>query len=280
MGIGLLRNGKLWSLLKKISPKPIFRKSRGIHLAVKFIGFFGFLSIPHILNKLGANPEIFRTWEQIAKEFWTNPGHHLFSLWTTFHLGVISIFISLAIGLFFGILFAFFDRWIGPFETVAKFIWSIPLIVVAVYLNIFLANTTLYIIITGVFLGYFPILSFTYKKAIEENEGIISLVSSFNLSKIAEFRFFRLREIFGNLAVPLAISVPLAYIGVTMGEFTVGRVAGSDDCGLGSDFQFAMQYSKFEKVYVAIILMVFLVFISGVIFDEIVKLKENRPNRR
>lgn len=196
------------------------------------------------------------------------------SLWTTFHLGAISVFISLAIGVFLGLFFAYFDKWVGFFETVTKFIWSIPLIVVAVYLNIFIDNTIHYIIVTGVFLGIFPIISFSYHKAKEKHDGILSLVSSFNLNKFSEFKFFRFREVFNSLTVPLAQSVPLTYIGVTMGEFTVGRVAGSDDYGLGSDFQFAMQYSKFSKVYVAVILMVFLVFVSGEIFDVIVELNK------
>lgn len=236
-------------------------------LSLKFIGFFGFLSIPHILNKLGANPEIFINWDKIAKEFWTNTEHHLLSLWSTFSIGAVSVVISLLLGICLGLLFAYYNRWLGFFETVMKFIWSIPLIVVAVYLNIFIDNTNYYIIITGVFLGIFPILSFVYHKAAEKDEGIVSLVASFNLSKRSEFRHFRLREIWQNLAIPLAQSIPLTYIGVTMGEYTVGRVAGTTDYGLGSDFQFGMQYTNFEKVYVAIILMVFLVFLSGEIFE-------------
>ena len=154
-----------------------------------------------------------------------------------------------------------------------KFIWSIPLIAVAVYLNIFIRSSNVFIIITGLFLGIFPILSSSYRKSIEQNDGILSMVASFNLSKRKEFWHFRLREVMNNLVKPLAQSVPLAYIGVTMGEYTVGRVAGSNDFGLGSDFQFAMQYSKFPKVYVSIILMMFLVFISGEVFEIVAEYK-------
>ena len=239
-----------------------------LRFILKLIGFFGFLSIPHILNKIGIKPELFRTWDQIATEFWKNNTHYLLSLLTTFYIGGLAIIISILIGISFGILFSYKDRWLGYFESVSKFIWSIPLIVVAVYLNIFINIPIIYIIITGVFLGHFQILSYTYKKGNEDNEGILSLVASFNLSKKNEFRHFRIREIIKNLNIPLAQSVPLSYIGVTMGEYTYGRVAGSDEYGLGIDFQYGMQYSKFEIVYVSIILMVFLVFISGEIFEN------------
>lgn len=48
-----------------------------------------------------------------------------------------------------------------------------------------------------------------------------------------------------------------------MGEYTIGRVAGTNSYGLGSDFQYGMQYSNYEVVYVSIIFMVFLVYASG-----------------
>ncbi|GAB6283076.1 MAG: hypothetical protein STSR0008_18310 [Ignavibacterium sp.] len=246
-----------------------------IRFILKFIGFFGFLSIPHILNKFGANPELFKTWDEIGAEFWNDIIHHSFSLWTTFYIGAISIIISLILGTSLGLLFSYFNKWIGYFETVTKFIWSIPLIAVAVYLNIFIESTFIYVVITGVFLGIFPIISFTFKKANERDDGIISLCASFNLTKFQEFKYLRVREVLKTLVFPLAQSVPLAYIGVTMGEYTVGRVAGSDDFGLGSDFQYAMQYSRFAEVYVAIILMVFLVFITGEIFEFLASRRKN-----
>jgi len=238
-----------------------------LRFILKFLGFFGFLSIPHILNRLGANPELFKTWDQIGAEFWKNLGHHLVSLWTTFYIGAFAIIISLILGVTLGLLFSYYNKWMGYFETITKFIWSIPLIALAVYLNVFIDSIFVYIVTTGVFLGVFPILSFTYKKANEQDDGIISICASFNLSKYQEYKHLRVREVFKTLVFPLAQSVPLTYIGVTMGEYTVGRVSGTDEFGLGSDFQYAMQYSKFEKVYVAIILMVFLVFVTGEIFE-------------
>lgn len=230
---------------------------------LKLLGFLGFLSLPHVANKLGANPELFLTWDKTVEEFWGQPKHYLMSLWTTFYVGAVAVTVSLFIGVLLGCLFAYFDKWLGFLETVMKFIWSIPLIVVAVYLNIFIDNSLVYVLITGVFLGLFPIISYTYGKLVESHDGIVSLSATFNLSKFGEFRHLRSRELFRNMSLPLEQSIPLTYIGVTMGEYTVGNVAGVRTYGLGSDFQYGMMYSEFEVVYVSIIFMVFLVYASG-----------------
>ncbi len=234
-----------------------------LKLVLRMLGFLGFLSIPHIANIFGANPALFLTWDQTIGEFWAHPSHYLMSLFTTFWIGVISVTISLVIGLSAGVIFAYFDKWLGFLETVMKFVWSVPLIVVAVYLNIFIDNALIFKIITGVFLGIFPIISYAYHKATEPNDGILSIVATFNMSKFQEFVHLRFREIFKNLSIPLDQSIPLTYIGVTMGEYTVGRAAGTNGYGLGSDFQYGMQYSNYEIVYVSIIFMVFLVYASG-----------------
>jgi ABC-type nitrate/sulfonate/bicarbonate transport system permease component len=226
-------------------------------------GFLGFLSIPHVANKFGANADLFLTWDRTIGEFWRDPVHYLLSLASTFTVGAVAVAVSLVIGLSSGLLFAYFDRWLGFMETVMKFVWSVPLIVVAVYLNIFIDNSVVFVIVTGVFLGLFPIISFVYHKAIEPNDGILSLVATFNMNKMSEFYHLRFREIYKNLSKPLDQSIPLTYIGVTMGEYTVGRVSGTNSYGLGSDFQLGMQYTQYETVYVSIVLMVFLVYASG-----------------
>ncbi|MCI5119852.1 MAG: ABC transporter permease subunit [Candidatus Electrothrix sp. AUS4] len=236
---------------------------RRLNHVLKLAGFLGFLSIPHLANKFGANQELFLTWDKTINEFLSNPKHYLLSLLYTLSVGAIAVFMSTIIGVASGILFAYFERWLGFMETVMKFIWSVPLIVVAVYLNIFIDNSVLFVIITGVFLGIFPIISYTYNKAIEPNDGILSIVATFNMSKKAEFFYLRLREIFKNFSVALDQSIPLTYIGVTMGEYTVGGVAGTNNYGLGSDFQFGMNNTQYEVVYVSIIFMVFLVYASG-----------------
>ena len=235
----------------------------------KFVSLLGFMSFPHFMNYLGYNDTVFCKWDKVIDEFWTKLPEYTMSLWTTFYIGVIAIFISILLGVTLGLIIAYFDKWIGGFETVLKFIWSIPLIVVAVYFNIFISNAETYIILMGVFLGIFPIISFAYRKSLEKHDGILSLVATFNLTKIQEFRHLRLREIFNNLSLPLAQSVPLTYIGVTMGEFQFGKTAGHEVYRLGSQFQFAMNYSLFPKMYVTIFLMMFLVFFSGAIFEKL-----------
>lgn len=225
------------------------------------------------MNLLGIQKDLFVTLDKISEEFWSNCFDYLISLANSFLRGVCCICISTFLGVVLGILFSYFNKYLDTFENIMKFIWSIPLIAVSVYLNIFIPNEQLFIIINGAFLGTYPVLSFTYRKCLEQNEGILSLVASFNLSKKDEYKYFRIKEVIRNLVFPLAQSVPLVYIGVSMGEYTVGQVAGGDSFGLGSDFRNGINYSHFPKVYVTIILMVFLVFVSGEVFEKLIDYK-------
>ncbi len=235
---------------------------------IKLVEYFGLISLPHILNKLGFNPFIFSSYSQVVAELYEHLDSYFRSFFSTLTIGGLSVLLSIVFGVTFGVLAAFISARFGYyFETAVKLIWSIPLIAFAVFLHLFIRSDQLFVVITGVFLGVFPVLSYSYRKSIEQHDGIQSLVASFNLGRVAEFRFFRLPEVLRSLVVPLAQSVPLTFIGVTMGEYTVGGVAGSDYVGLGSDFKFGMDHSIFPKVYISISLMMFLIFFSGELFE-------------
>lgn len=239
-----------------------------------FLSIFGLFSIPQILNLLGLNPTVFSSYADIVDEFYTNFSKYLECITTTFFIGILATLISIALGCGIGMIIAYFSRFLGFFENLMKFIWSIPLIVVAVFLHLFISSETIYIIITGVFLGLFPILSFTYKKCLEEDDRINNIAASFNLCKYQEFKFFRLSEVLRNLNIPLAQSVPLTFIGITMGEWTVGGAVNSIYNGLGTEFRFGMDKTQFPKVYVAMLLMMCLVYFSGVVFEESLKIRK------
>lgn len=247
-----------------------------IKYILTFLSLIGLISIPQILQWLGFEPFIFSSWQQMVTELWSNLNHYLYSFWTTLWVGVVAIITSLAIGVPIGILIGYQDKWLGFFETTMKFVWSIPLIAVAVFLHVLLPSSKelLYIVINGVFLGTFPILSFTYRKCIEKDERILNMVASFNLTKFQEFQYFRLNEVWKNLVIPMTQSVPLTYIGITMGEYMVGGGVNNNYFGLGSELKVGLSIEhNFAKVYVVMALMMTLVFTSGVIFEELTKNK-------
>ena len=244
-----------------------------------FLSLLGLISIPQILQWLGFEPFVFSSWQEMVKELWDNFGHYLLSLWTTLWVGTIAILISLLIGVPIGIFIGYKEKWLGFFETTMKFIWSIPLIAVAVLLHVLLPSNKelLYIVINGVFLGMFPVLSFAYLKSIEKDDRILNMVASFNLSKFQEFWYFRKNEVWKNLAIPLTQSVPLTFIGITMGEYMIGGGVNSNYFGLGSELKIGLNIEhNFAKVYVVIALMMTLVFTSGIIFEELVKNKNTQ----
>jgi len=239
-----------------------------------FLSIFGLFSIPQILNLIGLSPIVFSSYSDIIEEFQKNIIKYIECFGTTFLIGFYATLISIFFGVLIGMVISYFNKFLGFFETTMKFIWSIPLIVVAVFMHLFINSEDFYVILTGVFLGLFPILSFTYKKCLEDDDRINNIVASFDLTRFQEFQFFRLPEVLKNLTIPLAQSVPLTYIGVTMGEWTVGGAVNAVYKGLGTEFRTGMDNTLFPKVYVSMILMMCLVYSTGIIFEESLKINK------
>lgn len=245
-----------------------------LKLVLTLFSLVGLYSLPQILDAFGINVFYRSRFDNVYSEFWNNAKSYLLAFATSSVTGAIAIVISIILGVAFGILIGYFDRYLGFFENITKFIWSLPLIAVANYLSLLGLSTSIYSIVTGVFLGIFPIISYTYRKCIEKDEKILNMVASFNLSKGKEFRFFRVPEILNtnNINSALAQSVPLAYIGVTMGEWLVSDPIFSKYSGLGTIFHKAMIDGRYDKVYVTMFLMMALVYSTGVIAEEFPKI--------
>lgn len=240
-----------------------------------FLSVIGIYSIPEILLRVfGINVFFGSTYTSVYAEFWENLSKYSLSFFITLLTGFVAIAFSLVIGVGLGFIIGY--KKISVAESTFKFIWSLPLIAVSNYLFIFLPVSSFWFsVITGVFLGTFPILSFTYRKCIEKDDKILNMVASFNLTRWQEFRFFRWQEIWDihNINTVLSQSVPLAYIGVTMGEYLVGNPIVSNYNGLGTLFHKAMSDVRYDRVYVTMFLMMTLVYFTGVIAEEFPKIK-------
>lgn len=239
-----------------------------------FLSVIGIYSIPELLFRVfHINVYYGSTYTSVYEEFWSNLEKYSTSFGITFATGLVAIIISIVIGIGIGFFIGYKNFSVA--ESIFKFIWSLPLIAVSNYLFIFLPVSSFsFSVITGVFLGVFPILSFTYRKCIEKDDKILNMVASFNLTKWQEFKYFRLQEILNihNMNTVLAQSVPLAYIGVTMGEYLVGNTIISNYNGLGTLFHKAMSDVRYDRVYVTMFLMMTLVYFTGVIAEELPKI--------
>jgi len=240
-----------------------------------FFSLIGLFSLPQLLAKLGVDVFYKSNCNNVYSEFWDNIGYYLGAFLTTLTTGAVSVILSVIIGIILGIIIGYYDKYLGFFENVSKFVWSLPLIAVANYLNILGLSGVMFSIVTGVFLGVFPIISYSYRKCIDVDDKIINMVASFNLSKKQEFYHFRIPEVLksNNINAVLAQSVPLAYIGVTMGEWLVSSPIWSDYIGLGSIFRDSMNNGRYDKVYVTMFIMMALVYSTGIIAESFPKLK-------
>lgn len=249
---------------------------------VTFLSVIGIYSLPELLlHVAGINVFYGTAYTSMYGEFWNNLFNYVGAFSITLITGFVAIMFSIVIGVGIGFFIGYKN--FGVAESTFKFIWSLPLIAVANYLFIFLPVSSFWFsVITGVFLGVFPILSFTYRKCIEKDDKILNMVASFNLTKWQEFKFFRWQEIWNihNINTVLAQSVPLAFIGVTMGEYLVGNPIMSTYNGLGTLFHKAMSDVRYDRVYVTMFLMMTLVYFTGVIAEEFPRIKNYIQTRK
>jgi len=239
-----------------------------------FFSILGLYSIPQLLVFWGIDVFYKSRYNNVYSELWNNFPYYGGAFLTTLLTGAISIGLSVVFGIIFGIIIGYNDKYLGFFENTSKFIWSLPLIAVANYLNIVGLSGVMFSIVTGVFVGIFPIISYSYRKCIDVDDKIINMVASFNLNKKQEFFYFRIPEIIksDNINGVLAQSVPLAYIGVTMGEWLVSNPIFSEYIGLGSIFRNSINDGRYDKVYVTMFFMMALVYSTGVIAESFPKL--------
>lgn len=181
------------------------------------------------------------------------------ALWTTC-MSLVAAFVSAVLGITVGFLAALKRLW--SVDRWAQLIWSIPLIAIATYLLIAVGYGWAYGLSLAVFLGVYPIEKHVFDYCSIRSEGMNSISASFSLSTWQEYRYLRLPGALRSLGTALSQSIPLCFIGETMGEYTSAQISPFS-IGLGGLLRFAQNYSNYSRLWMAIILMMLLVFWSG-----------------
>lgn len=181
------------------------------------------------------------------------------ALWTTL-MSLLAAIISCLIGILVGFFAAYarlhsIDRW-------SQLIWSMPIIAIATYLLLVVGNGWLYGLTLAVFLGFYPIEKHTFVYCSTRSEGMNSIAASFSLTKWQEYSRLRLPGSIRSLGAALAQTIPLCFIGETMGEFSIGKIS-EYSVGLGGMLRFANSSSNYTKLWLSIVLMMSLVFFFG-----------------
>jgi ABC-type nitrate/sulfonate/bicarbonate transport system permease component len=219
----------------------------------------GIISFGVILRLLGVNEYITpfppALYNALTSQFWEWVKAIALTATYSFIAMVLSVFLGATIG-FFASFFrlSHVDRW-------AQLIWSIPVIAVSTYLNIMLSYKFLYAISLGVFLGFYPIQKYVFDRCSMKSEGIISLCATFGLSRWQEFWYLKLKDVMSNLGTALSQTLPLCFIGQTMAEYMSGSLTDFSK-GLGGMLLYGRNDSKYQDVWLSIIFMGALVFLS------------------
>lgn len=240
-----LRNFKRlnWGLLIVLS-------LAGVSLGAILEYFFGSMISPYIAPQPG----------QLFQELLTSPLDWLKASLFTTAMSLVAALLSTILGIFTGFLAAFTRLW--SIDKWAQLIWSIPLIAIATYLLLAVGHGWAYGLSLGVFLGLYPIEKHVFDFCTSRSEGISSISASFGLSRYREFLYLRLPGAFRTMGTALSQSLPLCFIGETMGEYTSAKIS-TFSIGLGGFLRYAQSYSNYTRLWLSIILMMLLVFSSG-----------------
>ena len=205
-------------------------------------------------------PFLFPRVEALGEAFAQRPLDWLKAVLFTTVMSAAAAIVSATIGTIMGAGASYLQLW--SLDRWAQLIWSIPLIAIAVYLLLVVGFGWLYGLSLAVFLGFYPIEKHVFDTCSRPTEGMISLAAGFGLSRFQEFKFLRVPASLRTLGTALAQALPLCFIGETMGEYTSAQIS-SFSIGLGGFLRFAQNNSEYSDLWVAILLMMFLVFISG-----------------
>lgn len=231
----------------------------GILVALSLLG----VSLGAILSALfesRISPFIAPRPDELFRELLASPADWTKAvLWTLF-MSLVAALLSVTLGILVGYFAAFFRLW--SIDKWAQLIWSIPLIAIAVYLLLAVGHGWAYGLSVGVFLGFYPVEKHVFDFCSSRSEGISSIAASFSLSRWQEFLHLRLPGALRSLGTALSQSLPLCFIGETMGEYTSAKIS-QFSVGLGGLLRYAQNFSNYPQLWVSIILMMLLVFFSG-----------------
>ena len=198
--------------------------------------------------------------EAMIGELSSSPGDWAKAVAWTGGFSLIAAGLSVVLGTAVGVTAAYLRLW--SIDKWAQLIWSIPLIAIATYLLLAVGFGWAYGLSLALFLGFFPIEKHVFDVCTSHAEGVSSIAASFGLSRRQEFFRLRLPTALRSLGTPLSQSLPLCFIGETMGEYTAGQIS-QFSIGLGGLLRFAQSFSDYPQLWLSIILMMLLVFCSG-----------------
>ena len=195
-------------------------------------------------------------------------------LWT-FGMSTLSLFLSLIIGVSVGYISSYFR--LAAIDLWAKLLWSIPLIAISTYLALIVGLNWAYGVTLSVFLSFYPIEKHVFNYCSTRSDGINSIAASFALTKWQEYLYLRLNGSIRSMGTSLAQSIPLCFVGETMAEFSTGKMSDYS-IGLGGMLRKASSYSNYTQLWLSIILMMLLVFMSSLSIQLIWNIKFPQNN--
>lgn len=214
-----------YSLEHTIFLKNNKRRNILIHLSQLFI-FLGFMFLwevvasNHIINTfLFSSPsKIINTFYQLLID-----GILIEHISITFYEIMISIFLSLLLGIFIAVIlwwFPFLSKVIDPYLTIMN---SLPKVALGPLIIIWFGANIKSIIFMSLMISLFVTIINIYTGFQNVPNSYITMIKSFGASKFQVFKMVILPYNFSNILSTLKVNVSMNLIGVVMGELLVSK---------------------------------------------------------
>lgn len=248
--------------LKRIKLNKIFITTIQILIIVLLIIIWEILARKNIINTfLSSSPStILKT---IINLFKNN------NLISHINITFLEVLISFLLSTTIGILIATIMWWnktlskiIDPYLTVLN---SLPKVSLGPLIIIWSGANIKSIILMAILISLFTTIINMYTSFIETDQNKITLLKSFNASKLQIFKLVVFRSNIKNLISTLKINISLSLIGVIMGELLVSKK------GLGYLITYGSQTFNLNLVITSIVILGIMSYFLYIIIDRIEK---------
>ena len=241
------------------------RREKIIVFTFRILIILIFLSTWEVLAKLGLiNTFLFSSPSRILNTLINNKD--LFK-----HIGVTlyEVFISFSLATILGIIistimwrYSIFSRVIDPYVTIIN---SLPKVALGPLIIIWVGASTNSIIVMALTISLFTTIINIYTGFISVDKNYITMLRSFNASKLDIYRYVIIPSNIVNIISALKINISMSLIGVIMGELLVSKA------GLGYLIMYGSQVFNLDLVISSIFILGIISYIMYFILDKISK---------
>ncbi|MET0418468.1 MAG: ABC transporter permease [Actinoplanes sp.] len=186
---------------------------------------------------------------EVVDGFRQYPGLLMDATWSTTKVAVLGFALSVVVGIAIGLAIAAWKPFERAFSPLLVAVNAVPKVALAPLMLVWFGYGTTPVLAMAFLVCFFPIVLSTSTGLISTPADLAELARSLSASRLQTFRTIRVPAALPQIFVGLKLAMPLAVIGVSVGEMQYG------DSGLGSIIVQTSGQGDTATAFAALILM-------------------------